>query len=500
DYFLGASVSNLSSGDMAFRDTLYNDSSGASISTWNYMLSGAGIFKPWGIAYGVSLKYFYQDLYVNSGGAPAADIGLSKIFKGPEIFDSVSTVKLGLSAQNIAAGDLTVEEGAEGIPRIYRLSSALVLPVYYRFKTQDTVSVFADLKYEDDFLDIYGGAAYTIADKYAIRAGYYPEHFTFGFGVDFFSFTVDYSADFGLGDVDMIHRFGLTFRWGAKKQDELEKEAKAALAKEKLSLKEAEKRFDEAKKLYNKGEYLRATDMLSVIVVSYPTYESPLYFYKKTIETMNATAASGEELDFGKLTYAKGYCAYYKTDYKEALNEWNKYTHFTGGSDEVNEYMNKINDAMKLAAMQKREAELDQKSAEMLKSGIASYNAKQWVQCIKTMEKLQKFVTDNNFSKTIEYYSAAKEYIGKAVAELSKTIKSEKKEPAKADEAQPATEKREIDEAGADKRYNEGLILYAQGKYLEAERTWELALRMNPNHLKAKIALDKVRKSGNLSE
>ena len=60
-------------------------------------------------------------------------------------------------------------------------------------------------------------------------------------------------------------------------------------------------------KLYNQGQYLRATDMLSEIVVSYPNYESPLHFYKKISDNMRKIAESKEELDFSKLTYARGY-------------------------------------------------------------------------------------------------------------------------------------------------------------------------------------------------
>ncbi len=499
NYFFGISASNLSSGDIELRDDVYSSVTKASANTWDFILSGAGFFKPLGIAYGVNIKYLYYDLYVNTGGTYMADAGLAKFMLGPEMFGSNLKIKLGLSAQNFAAGEIKVDKDADEIPGIYRLSTAFILPTYYRFKTQDTLSVFADLKYEDDFMDFYGGLSYTLADKYVARLGYYTEHFTFGFGVDFYSFTIDYAADFS--EVDMINRFGLSYRWGLRKNDELAKEAKAALDKEKISLQEAEKRFNGARKLYNKGEYLRATDMLSDIVVSYPNFESPLHFYTKIINDMNKTANSNDELDFDKLTYARAYCAYYKTDYKEALSEWNKFNYFTGGTDEVAEYMNRINDAIKQEQMNKREKELDGKASALLAAGVKDFNSSRWVECIKAMEKLQKFVSENNFSKTIEYYSKAKDYIDKSVIELSKSIKSERKEKAKEPQSEaPKEEKQEIDEEGADKKYNEGLILYAQGRYLEAERIWELTLRLNPKHQKAKTALSKLRNSGYLAE
>ena len=40
---------------------------------------------------------------------------------------------------------------------------------------------------------------------------------------------------------------------------------------------------------------------------------------------------------------------------------------------------------------------------------------------------------------------------------------------------------------------NEGLILYAKGKYCEAEKMFELTLRLKPNHKKAKITLKRIK-------
>jgi hypothetical protein len=53
---------------------------------------------------------------------------------------------------------------------------------------------------------------------------------------------------------------------------------------------------------------------------------------------------------------------------------------------------------------------------------VKKYDERKWVGCIKKMENLQKFVTENNFSKTVEYCDKAKEYINKSVVELSKIV------------------------------------------------------------------------------
>ena len=120
------------------------------------------------------------------------------------------------------------------------------------------------------------------------------------------------------------------------------------------------------------------------------------------------------------------------------------------------------------------------------------FKNKQWISCIKKMESLQSFVKNSKYTTSFNYYSSAKQYIDKSVEELSKTIK---KQPVKETVVeQEPKEEVVIDEKLADAKYREGLILYARGKYFEAEKMFELTLRLNPNHQKAKKALSHLTK------
>ncbi len=102
------------------------------------------------------------------------------------------------------------------------------------------------------------------------------------------------------------------------------------------------------------------------------------------------------------------------------------------------------------------------------------------------MENLQSFVKNSKYTAFFNYYSSAKEYIDKSVEELSKTIKNQ---PVQEMSAIQKQEEYVIDEKLADTKYKEGLILYARGKHFEAEKLFELTLRLNPNHVRAKKAL-----------
>ncbi|MDR3253375.1 MAG: hypothetical protein LBT07_00200, partial [Endomicrobium sp.] len=115
------------------------------------------------------------------------------------------------------------------------------------------------------------------------------------------------------------------------KSYELVKESKNALNKQMIDLKDAEKKFKTAKDLYNKKEYLKATDALSGIILL--GYDSPRHLYKEIVDMMKKTINNNDELDFAKLTYARAYVAYYNANYKEALNEWLKYISFKGETE-----------------------------------------------------------------------------------------------------------------------------------------------------------------------
>jgi hypothetical protein len=350
--FLGLSVSDLSSGKVETRENIYSVEKVISTNIWDYVLSMSGFSDFFKAAYGINIKYLYYDLYYKKGGTHMVDCGIAKSMPVKDIFD----IKLRLSIQNFFAGKINIDYASDDVPVMCILSSALIFPLYYRFRSKDTINIYADIKYEDSFADFHGGFAYIIADKYYIRGGYYPRHFTVGLGIEFFSFAVDYAADFS--EIDLINRLSINYRWKYKKSDDFDGEAKLALDRQNENMKRAKEKFKKAKNLYAKKEYFRASDILSDILTSYPNFESPKHFYKEIKSKMKKTAEQLDELDFDKIIYARSYVNYYKGNYKEALNDWKKYASFKGENEEIKEYSDKINSEIKLAELEKRESEL----------------------------------------------------------------------------------------------------------------------------------------------
>ena len=535
---LGISAINLASGDVEIRKEDFEAPKKATTNQWAYIVALATKIKPIETAIGINLKYIYKDLYVKDSGGFAIDVGLSRYFENVDIKYTQAKFGVGLSIQNILGTGIKLDKYNEEFQNIIRLSTLMEIPVVHRFNTKDTITLSVDIKNEDKNNEVYTGLEYKLMDKYVARVGYYSEHITAGFGANIFAFTVNYSIDFN--EVELIHRFSLDYRWGKrnktktvlvkegqqpflnrtlqkqeegnkielakakevpelfssdnkKNKTELAKEAQTALNEEKMSQKEAEEIFKKAKKFYNNGQYLYSTDILQKIIIDYPFYSSPNFYYNKIKKIMKEKSKSKYDSNFSEYAYWSGYKNYYEGKYDECLKEWKKYLQFNSKNKEIKEYYDKVNKIVTDSIEEKNKKDFEFELESMLKKGTMLYTNKQWVKCIKQMEKVQTFIKESKYTNiAFNYYSLAKGYIDKSVKELSKIFKKNEEENKNKEKVEEQEEKI-IDEKLADDKYNEGLILYAKGKYFEAERMFELTLRLNPNHKKAKTALKRIK-------
>ncbi len=497
NFSVGFNAVDLASGDVELRADPFDSPKVIRTNQWAYILALATEIKPLRLGLGVNAKYIYQDFYEKKNGGYSLDFSMSRFFENVDFGYFRTNFGLGFSAQNVYGSGIKLDEYKEDFQNIFVLSTLMQIPVVYHFESKDTLTFSFDVRNEDQHNEFCAGLEYKFIEKYAVRGGYYNNHITAGFGAQIYSFIVNYSIDFN--EIDIINRFSLSFKWGQKTKADsaLEKEAQAALNKERLSIIQAEKMFDKAKKYYSQKQYLYATNLLQKIIMQYPQYESPNFYYNKIKKYMEEKSSSALESNFEEYSYAAGYTSYYKNDYYGCLKEWAKYLQFDDTNEEVKDYYNKINKILTDSIREKEKKKFENEAKDMLNAGINLYKNKRWISCIKQMEKLQAFVKDSKYTSSFNYYSLAKNYIDKSVEELSKTVNRNKKTSPKI-QRQPAEQTAEkevvIDEKMADKKYSEGLILYAKGKNLEAERTFELVLRLNPGHLRAKKALEHLRK------
>lgn len=511
---IGASVINLQSGGIQLMENINSAPATTSTNQWAFYLSYAKKLKKlFGLNVGVSAKYIYYDMYKYTGGGLGADIGLSKEFKGPVVFGNKSRIAAGLSVLNIIPPSVTLISEAETLGAIYRLGGAFFLPVFYRTVSHDTVSLFIDASLRENMLTPAFGAEYTFVQKYVLRAGYFADNPTIGAGLKLKEFKVDYAIDFG--ELTIINRFLVEYRWKRGKtkaeaaksvksapDDSLMQEAKLALKNNQIDNDKldalVDPLFKDALKDYKDKCCLMAADKFRDIMLKYPQYENAGFYYMKITGDMDEDSRKSLDSDFEKVSYARGYVDYRGQKYNDAVNEWEKVLQMNPGRKELEDYASKVKAYLKDIERIKKEKEIEGRVSAVFDEGKADFDAKKWIACIKTMEKAQAVCKNEPFTSSFEWNSKAQGYIDNSITELSKIAyaKSEKKAAAQA-EKQPEPE---IDVQGSDKKYNEGLVLYAQGKTEDAIRMWEIAIRLNPGHEKAGKAIEKAREELDLNK
>jgi tetratricopeptide (TPR) repeat protein len=271
------------------------------------------------------------------------------------------------------------------------------------------------------------------------------------------------------------------------------KEAREALKESKAVQKEIDAKFRDAKKDYNKARFLKSSEKFRDIFVNYPDMDNAVEYYSKIDKKMKYESSDANISNYEDISYAKGFLLYKEGNYFDTISEWQKVLQFNPRRTELEEYMAKAKTCLADVERKTKDKEIEARVSAMLTDGIDRYDAKSWIACIKKMESVQETCRKEPFSKSLEYTTQAKEYISKSLEELAKTVRTKAPQGTTVDVSQPSQSENDLDSAGADKKYKEGLVLYAQGKTGEAINKWEIALRLNPDHERARKAIDRAK-------
>ena len=503
----GVSVINLRSGAVEIRQNINDNPNIINTNQWAYYLTLSKYLKQFfSLNIGVNVKYINYEMYKYSAGGVGADIGLSREFQGPRLSGSNSTIYTGFSVLNIIPPSIKLLSEDEMLNTIYRIGASFSLPVVYRMATHDNISIYIEAALQENMLNQAYGAEYCFVEKYFLRSGYYKEHPTSGAGIKFRNITFDYAIDFG--SLENINRFSLAFNWGGNKSqagrtgssnsmldDTLMKEAKQALKikehdNDKLD-KEVAPLFEDALKDYKKKRYLLAADKFRGIMLKFPQYENAGFYYRKINDDMYETSQTLQDSDLERMSYAKGYVSYREQNLNESINEWEKVLQINPERSEIALYLSKVREYLVDVERIKSEKETEVRIMRLFEDGKSNYAAGKWIMCVKIMEKVQTACKNAILSSSFELYEKAQGYIDNSINELSKIIYA--KSIRESDDHEDNLSDLETDSRDADNKYNEGLILYAQGKTADAIRLWEIAVRLFPSHERAVKAIEKAR-------
>lgn len=523
-FAFGFSALNLRSGDIELRQTI-NDTpqtTNTSQSAFAGMFSAA-VPRMKGLRAGLAVKYALQRLQGYSSGSIAADIGLSGNCRGPSIFGRETSVSSGLSCLNLVRPKFTLVADEESFPSILLFESAFSIPLTFAYDRGMNSLYFDDLtlllaaKNEDERTSLKYGAEYAVNDKYFFRAGTYDSRFTFGMGYTVSDYSIDYAAD--ISELAVLHRLGVTYAFGRNRseagtelndgrmpvsspvtledKDRLMQEALLKQEEERIERKRIEREtapaISLARKEYGRKYYLSATDRLKEILIKYPSHEAAEKLLEEISSLMQVTAKNIGNADFEDIFYSKAYISYYGKAYEDALNQWEKALELDPDRKEVLEYSVRVKAYFADAEALEMERAAENAISKLFEDGVKHYDNGKLVQCIRKMEKVKKSSEESGIKSSFEWINKADNYIQMSIEELSKTVSNVKD----TGESEADRQEREIDIKTAGKKYDQGLIFYAQGKLSNAARMWEIALRFDPDNQKAKQALDKVRQELN---
>jgi tetratricopeptide (TPR) repeat protein len=536
-FYLALSGINLKSGDVSIMQNINDVPTTINTNLWAYYLSVSRRISSIDTNVGINIKYVYEDLYSYKGGGVGADIGAWKSFEAPEALGNDAKINVGVNVQNAVQPQITLISSEEDYSTIYRAGVSYEVPVFTRSFSQDILLVSADAASEDNDVKPMAGVEYIFMNRYSLRAGYYTSNFTFGAGLLFNGFKIDYTFD--VGDYTNFNMIGVSYMFGGGNQSSsstvspdkpaatqssseqlggkgvsrslspvpfsmsLKAEAQAAYSKDRERLKkiakEIEPLFKEAKRDYNDKRYLKAAEKFREMAMKYPEFQNAKRYLDRIESKMTRTSqdASGDMED---MLYALGYVGFENGNYSEAVLQWSKVLEIDPKRTELEEYLSKTKSYLADIERQKKDKETEEIVKKAFDTAVKDFELSAWVHCIKGMEQVQQMCRNDSFSKSFEYNNMAQDYIDRAVAELAKAMKKlearPKKEVVKEEARAPVVE---IDAEGAQKKYNDGLILYAQGKLVDAMRQWEIAARLDPNNEKAKKALEKAKEELDLS-
>ena len=150
--------------------------------------------------YGVDIGFLWKPV----SGSQSAVSGLSKY---------LNPLSIGLSVQNLIAPKLTLIEDTDKYP----LSTTLGFS--YRFFNNKLLTAVDLNKTENRQMKVHLGSEYILAQLFSIRAGLDETEATFGMGVKWQNYSLDYAFAYhdawkGYEDLGMSHRFGLTIKFG----------------------------------------------------------------------------------------------------------------------------------------------------------------------------------------------------------------------------------------------------------------------------------------------
>ncbi|MBN1383980.1 MAG: tetratricopeptide repeat protein [Elusimicrobia bacterium] len=476
---------------------------------------------------GINLKFMREEIYDVRKDKYAVDIG--GLYKFQE-----DRISFGTVLQNIGAGKEYVNTKIGAGYRILNKDSVLTIDVNFPYGR-----TYAS-----------AGAEYWLFDIFALRCGYTTLGDTnglrCGLGYGRESLKINYAV-IPSGESKDTHYAGISYRFGGLfktgvVQAKIEKHfiqgkrfyrhndlisayrefqdvlflnsehegAKEYLDKIRTVKKDIQmsRHFQAGKKYYQLGKLLKAKYEFESIIKVVPDN-------KETKNYLEMIEEKFEKMTEADALFRHGINSYEKGDYQKALDYWEAVAVVDKDYPEINNYIARSSDKIETMRKKKKEQERQRKEQEKnekiklhYEKGKDFYSQKKWDDSAKQFMAVLDIEPSHKSSK--KYLEKIKYSVAEDLYDKAENLYNEKKYKESVNYFQETlkvipdyrdseelirkitAEMKEYNLKKADELYERGLEAYKNGRIDKAIGLWKQAVDLNPNHLPAKKALQRI--------
>lgn len=459
---IGVGVFHLSTGDVQGRDAGGNRTGVFGYSQTQAMVS-YGKQLPYSLTLGATLKFDFVSMGEGTASGGGLDLGL--LYSPESDFPLLRDFTLGVSLQNAIQPRLKLNQLTDIMPRILRVG--ILRPIQFG-EFGNRMHLLLGLRLSERTSTRFNlGAEYIFRNQAMIRLGFDGKGPSFGSGVRYGNYTLDYALSRISEATDvasLLHRISLTIEFGKTKSERIEiaramqtrqieeETARRVSLRQKLDF---EDYMNKGKAYYQQGDYFIAMIRFASAREIFPSNPDANAWYdrarqkveeeqQKEVARSVAQAEQEARRQFINEQYEKGMQFLEAGKYAEAIAEW------------------------------QRGLQLDPEN-ELLKSWIAKTENEIIEKITETLEKARAAEAQNRITVALEYYDQA----------LKQGVKDEAEQ--RAIESKIAELRRRLT---FNDIFRQGLTEYIEKNYSAAMKSFQEALKIAPDDKRVRQYLD----------
>lgn len=477
-----------------------------------------------GFSAGINLELNRQVLYTYSTNGFGVDLGLHYEFWPERGF--LHHLYLGAAMQNVLTPRFRLGSETETLP--WTFSWGIAKAFHFRHEA-DRLLFLADLDYTaGSSVRVHAGLEYGFNDNVFARIGVDNGEVTFGGGLKFRNFQLDYGSS-RIGDPEYFprsHRFSFLFYFGRSipqirmiQEEERRQEIQLRMSERIES--ERQKRISEhlqsGKEYMDRQQYFDARLHFALVLQDDPENKAAkdaldeVGRKEQAFQTQREEQLLRENMEnekrqrdaaFINQRFAEGNEAFEKLDYNGAIEKWQQALERDPENEMIKEYIrkaqteleNEVNSAVSRANQLVRQENISEAYKILNRTkeqteGYPELNGR----VLQAIQALNRSVDFNNYyQKGLQRYNAGDYENASRFFERALQINPSDlhvKELYRSARARIGGGRKEL-VGEAKELYQRGLNLFIEGRYQDAVATWERALEKDPNNLEIIKAIE----------